>query len=67
MAKITASDQWGTPGHVVDCVLKVFGEIDLDPCAESVHPSFSILAGANIPARTEAPAGAPMRGCWAAA
>ncbi|BAZ19055.1 C-5 cytosine-specific DNA methylase (plasmid) [Calothrix sp. NIES-4071] len=28
------SDNWYTPPHIVSLVVKVLGEIDLDPCAE---------------------------------
>lgn len=38
------SDEWLTPGHIIDRVLKVLGEIDLDPCSNSKEDP-------NVPAR----------------
>jgi DNA N-6-adenine-methyltransferase Dam len=41
----SATPEWYTPRHVIDRVLKVFGEIDLDPCSNSTDPDI-----ANVPA-----------------
>lgn len=41
----SASPEWYTPRHIIDCALDVLGTIDLDPCSNS-------KADPNVPAKT---------------
>lgn len=41
----SATPEWYTPGHILERVEAVFGQIDLDPCSNSHDP-----ARANVPA-----------------
>ena len=42
---LSNSAEWHTPRRIIDCVLKVMGEIDLDPCSNAKGRE------ANVPAR----------------